>query len=183
MGVNRGETIQTVKDKIIKEFQRSGFSLCSMKPNDDLCFESDFAFYFVFLVESASQLRLQWKNLHLRLIDHYREYEGPEDREWNYYALFVLLDESISNQELIDIKIAIEGDTKFSRKFILAKDELDVLPPGMLSEEDLSAKGDKISDPFEQWEKILGRELIDLICKGPKKTIEDRIRRVIDGEE
>ena len=181
--MTRGETIEPTKDKVIKEFQRSGFSHCTEKPNGDLCFESYFAFYFVFFVDTTSQLKEQWQDLHVTLVDHYRAYEGPEDREWNYYAVYVVLDKSLSNQELIDVKRAIEADTKFSRKFVLTTDELDVLPPGMLSEEDLSAKGDKISDPLENWEEILGRELIEFIREGPKKTIEDRIRMVIDGEK
>ena len=181
--MTRSETIKPTKNKVIKEFQRSGFSHYAEKPNGVLCFKSDFAFYFVFFVDTASQLKEQWQDLHVTLMDHYRAYEGPEDREWNYYAVYVVVDKSLLNQELIDVKRAIEADTKFSRKFVLTTDEIDVLPPGMLSEEDLNAKDDKISDPFEHWEKILGRELIELICEGPKKTIEDRIRKVIDGEK
>jgi len=181
--MNRGEMIKHVRDKVIKEFKRSGFSHCTKKPNGDLYFENDFAFYFVFFIDTASQLKEQWQDLHVTLMDHYRSYEGPEDREWNYYAVYIVLDKSLANKELLDVKKTIEANSKYSRKFVLTKDELDVLPPGILSKEDLSAKGDKISDPLEQWEKILGRELIELICKGTKNTIEDRIRKVIENEK
>ena len=181
--MTRGDTIEPTKDKVIREFRRSGFLHYAEKPNGVLCFESDFAVYFVFFVNTASLLKKQWQDLHISLINHYRAYEGPEDREWNYYAVYVVVDKSLSNQELIDIKRVIEADTKFSRKFVLTADDLDVLPPGMLSEEDLSARGDKISDPLEHWEGILGREFIEIIREGPKKTIEERIRKVIDGEK
>ncbi len=178
--MNRGKTLDSIRSKIETEFQNSGFSHCTKQSNSDLCFENEFAVYFVFVLDTASELRKDWKDLHVRLIEHYQEHEGPEDREWNYYAIYVVLGKSGTTSGFLDLKRLIEADTNYSRKFVLTTDEIDIMPPGKLSDEDLKAKSDEIPDPREHWEKILGRELIEAICEGPKNKIEDRIRKVIE---
>ncbi len=179
--MNRGNTLKSIRSKIEREFKSSGFSRCTEQSNSDFCFENEFAIYFVFFVDAASDLQKYWRDLHVRLIDYYLEHEGPEDREWNYYAIYVVIEKSDTTSEFLDLKRSIEADIKYSRKFVLTTDEIDTIPPGKLSDEDLKAKSDEIPDPLEHWEKILGKELIEAICEGPKNKIEDRIRKVIEG--
>jgi len=170
--------MKEIQPSIQLSYENAGFMLTSAK-SDYLRFQNPFSVHFVFLFDSLSHLAEGWKVAHDKLIEDYLNSSGPKDLEWNYYAVFVLLDTTFGDAELSQVRGEIEGNVAYSRKFLVEAIDFTDLPPGIIHPEEFQSKKLDTSSALQVWDKQLGKELFQLIVQGPKKSLEDRLRNLI----
>ncbi len=174
--------MREIDAKIQEVYEDAGFVLTVTEPNR-FTFQNPFSVHFVFLFEALSDLAEGWRSAHGKLIENYVTSGGPKDLEWNYYAVFVILEKNFSDEELRLIRSEIQGDTEYSRKFVMETVELSNLPPGILHFEELQSKKLDTSSALQVWDRQLGKELFQVIMRGPKKSLEDRLRNLINRRQ
>lgn len=168
-----------VRTDIINRYLEAGFECTETSSPKTLRFNNEFSIQFVFLCDSCIDLRENWRSLHQSLLEDYRTLKGPRYLEWNYYAIFVVTE--VSNDEELDtLRNEIQFETSFSRKYVLAARELDDLPPSMINPKQLKGKSVSYQNLMNQWEKVLGPDLLQLLLKGPKVSIKKRLLDFIE---
>lgn len=167
-----------------ERYLNSGFKERDSGTGNLLRFGNDFSEHFVFLFDSLDDVLENWKQEHGRVIEVYREYSGPRDMEWNFYAIF-LYEEASTDPRAGDSRRKIESDTAYSRKFVLSVCEIDTLPPGRITQRDLGNSRRKETNLVENWQKVLGDRLFQSLVESPKKALptlmQDYIRQKKDG--
>jgi len=173
-------------DKLIKSivtrYKKANFIQSTLPDKNILRFHNPFSVHFIFLVEDIAQLKQNWEKNHKILINDFAEYDGPRDMEWNYYAVFLVAVASGASEDLDQIRKEIESDTSYSRKYVFTENELDELPPGMISREELESKQVVAQNLIVEWEEVLGAELFSKIINGPKASLDKRIRKLIEAK-
>lgn len=169
-----------VTKEIVARYSRAGFQEAGSPTPKILRFNNSFSIHFIFLLDSWSDLKESWMRIHEYLKEDYRTFSGPRDMEWNYYAVFLVTEIFENDEELNSIRSGIQADTSYSRKYVLTIDNMDELPPGMISSKQLGRKGIAPENMIKQWEEMLGPELFNLLLLGPKSTIEKRLFNYIE---
>lgn len=172
--------MKKLKERINTRYKEANFIQLPSPDKNILHFKNKFSIHFIFLFEDMLQLDDNWEKNHQFLIKNYLEYDGPRYMEWNYYAVIVVADNSIASTDLNLIRLKIEADISYSRKYVFSAKELDELPPGMISSEKLKSKKIAIQNLLTEWEEALGSKLFGKIVTGPKASLGRRIRSLIE---
>ncbi len=172
-----------LSEKILLRYQKAGYDRMDVQNDEIFRFSNRFSEHFVFVFDSLSDLQERWERSHEYLVDVYEAYDGHPDREWNFYAVFLCLESPGSSQNWWDIKREIESRTAYSRKFVLCKEEVDSLPPGRITTDDLGTARPKHTTLVEQWREALKEPLFTRLIECPKSRLEeDCVRLEIDAK-
>ena len=166
------------RSKIATIYKEAGFEEAG-RTEDFLRFKNAFSVQYVFFFESTSSLSEQWESAHELLTEDYVSFKGPRDLEWNYYGVFLVKEVDLEEEELNILRLTIESNTAYSRKFVFAEKDVSELPPGVIPPQELQSRKMDSSSAIETWEEHLGKSLFNQITDGPKAAIEDRLRKLV----
>lgn len=172
------ENHKSMAVSVRERYLSSGFLETDCKIPNLLRFGNQFSEHFVFLFDSLEDLVENWQEEHSKLVLTYQEYTGPHDMEWNLYAIF-LCEECSADTRIAASRRDIETDTSYSRKFVLALDEINSLPPGRITQEDFGKAKRKETNLVANWQGVLGDELFQALAESPKKAIHSLIKDYI----
>lgn len=164
-----------ITDQIISNYQAAGFFWEEPLTEGVLHFSNRFSNQFVYLVDSYEDLSDGWQNLHRTLVRVYQDHEGPRDMEWNFYAVFLVLEPVANDGELSSLRREIESDTSFSRKFVFSIDQVAMLPPSRITQDDLGRGSQIQTDLTDKWQQTIGEGLFREIMECKKKDIPDTV--------
>lgn len=170
----------SIREIIIERYERAGFQVQETQHSHSIRFANQYSVHFVFLFDSLSDIKAEWETRHELLTEDYLDHTGPRDVEWNYYGIFAVnVKNEMENSEFECIRTLIEGNTSYSRKFVMRTSDNEQLPPGRVN---VGYRSDVLLDPAVPiviWEKILGEKLFATIVEGPKNSIGTRLRDLI----
>ncbi len=181
----KGERVVTSKDEVLANietrYSKAGFSEAEVECPSGVVFQNAFSVQAVFVVETGDALKEQWPALHEELIGAYRSYQGFVDMEWNFYCVFVVLDQA-GLLTLRGVQRTIENDTTYSRKFVLFGDELHLLPPGRFDSGLANASASEDVDPMGEWRSVLGGDLLERVSAATFAELKDVIGDFVEEE-
>ncbi len=174
--------MEKIESMISASYKQAGYRKTDSPSEDILRFENDFSIHFIFLFKSSADLGRDWREAHENLIKDYRQFKGPRYMEWNYYAIFVVHDDSNTDVHFDKTRDEVQSNLAYSRKYVLTADELKELPPGMISEKEMESGDGTFPDALEEWKCGLGENLFDEIVMSPKASVEDRLRKFLENQ-
>lgn len=175
--ISSEEALASIKTR----YSEAGFSEAEVECPSGVVFQNAFSIQAVFVVEAGDALKEQWPALHEELIGAYRSYQGFVDMEWNFYCVFVVLDQA-GSLALRGVPRTIENDTTYSRKFVLFGDELHLLPPGRFESELANASASEDVDPMGEWRSVLGGGLLDRVSAATFAELKDVLADFVEEE-
>ncbi len=164
-------------------YTAAGFTPSELIPSQSWRFENRFSIHFVHLFPSVAEAKAEWEACHQALVDDYANDSTKRDKEWNYYAVFIIENcEEEESGSFNALRSRIANDTKFSRKYLVTSNDVHMLPPGRMP--DLSIQ--KVEYASEQatteWMSVLDEGIFDLVTHGSKSEMEARLWEYINDE-
>jgi len=169
--------------KITVLYESADFTPVELTPGQSWRFENRFSIHFVNLFTSVAQAKEEWEATHQALVDDYANDFSKRDKEWNYYAVFIIEDcKAEESDAFLALRSKITNDTRFSRKYLVTSDDIDTLPPGRMPNLS-SQKVDYASEQTtEEWSSTLDDGIFELITSGSKSEMEARLWEYIRDE-
>lgn len=178
------ENHKSAAERVQRRYLGSDFRKRHSEYPNVLRFGNKFSEHFIFLFDSFEDLVETWQEEHRKLVQTYQEYNGPQDMEWNFYAIFICGERSTDTRIANSLR-DIESDTSYSRKFVLALGDIDSLPPGRIAPEDFGKAKRKETNLVANWQGVLGDDLFEKLAVSPKRAIpsliKDYVSRRKDG--
>lgn len=163
--------------RISKIYIDTGFEI--LRENDHRAvYKNKYSIHYAYSYDSISEAHEKWNDDHQSLIDDYKTHEGPRDLEWNFYAVFFI--NSPVTEEFEKLRVIIQTNTAFSRKFMYSRDEINELPPGSIPLNQTPVDSLLTTDLIGEWKKTLGNHLFEIVVNGPKSGIEERYSKYIE---
>ena len=164
-------------------YAAAGFTSKELTPGQSWRFENRFSIHFVNLFTSIAQAEEEWEAAHQALVDDYANGSTKRDKEWNYYAVFIIEDcKAEESNAFLALRRKISNDTRFSRKYLMTSDSIDTLPLGRMP--NLSSQ--KVEYASEQatveWSSTLDDGIFELVTSGSKSEIEARLWEYVRNE-
>ena len=165
-------------EEIVSKYENNEFKYTG-NLEEGYKFSNKFSRHFLFILPSVQELLKKWKSLQAQVIDEYCHFNEESFLEWNFYTIFVLEIQNLSDEEKTLIS-DIEQDRSYTRKFVRTAGEILLLPPGIIRGRDLTGYDSTIVDFEVHWKSVLGDQLFKTIMDGPKYKIEQRILKVLE---
>ncbi len=169
--------MSSLYEEIISKYESNGFEHTG-NLKEGYKFSNRFSRHFLFILPSVQELLKKWKSLQTEVIDEYRHFKEEAFLEWNFYTIFVLEVQNLSDKEKTLIS-DIEQDRSYTRKYVRTAGEISLFPPGIIRGGALDGYDSTIVDFEVHWKSVLGDQLFRTIMDGPKYKIEQRILKLL----
>ena len=168
-----------LKQVVVNIYKQSGYQHVG-ETASGLKFSNMFSRHYVFTLPDVAALKKTWRTLHEEVLREYLDFRDESFVEWNFYCVFLIEAPEVTPMDRIAIQ-DIEQDRSYSRKFVRTVSEINALPPGRILAGELGTKETIRRDISKLWEETLGTKLYAAIVSDPKRNIEKRVLKVLEG--
>lgn len=159
------------RDILRSKYLNENFRIVSIQDSHDVytqhsghgAGEKVISFHYVFYYNTFDELKDYWTINHKKyLVDDYDNNDNNDNEDidinYNYYAIFILINDVGEIDELAKLAHSIENNMFYSRKYLF-NGISSVVIPGVFLEFDKDAQDVNTYNPSDHWEEQLGTEL------------------------